>query len=131
MHVTCGSGRPSACASGVLGRRSSPACGSGAAAKASATPASATATPGSTPVPASPATPSPPDNPLVADGTWPLERGRRIDYVLVRCRDHGPSLDITACALVFDQPVGGVWASGHFGVVADLTVAPPEPMVPG
>ena len=69
-----------------------------------------------------------PDNPLVADGTWPLERGRRIDHVLVRCRDHGPSLDITACARTFDQPVGGVWASDHFGVVADLAVAPPEPL---
>jgi endonuclease/exonuclease/phosphatase family metal-dependent hydrolase len=69
-----------------------------------------------------------PDNPLVADGTWPLELGRRIDHVLVRCREHGPSLDITACARTFDQPVGGVWASDHFGVVADLAVAPPEPL---
>jgi endonuclease/exonuclease/phosphatase family metal-dependent hydrolase len=71
-----------------------------------------------------------PGNPLVAEGTWPLERGRRIDYVLVRCRDHGPSLDITACARIFDQPVSGVWGSDHFGVVADLALAPPEPMVP-
>jgi endonuclease/exonuclease/phosphatase family metal-dependent hydrolase len=70
-----------------------------------------------------------PENPLVAEGTWPLERGRRIDHVLVRCADHGPSLDITACARTFDQPVDGVWASDHFGVVADLTVAPPEPLV--
>jgi endonuclease/exonuclease/phosphatase family metal-dependent hydrolase len=67
---------------------------------------------------------------MVADGTWPLERGRRIDYVLVRCADHGPSLDVVACARIFDQPVDGVWASDHFGVVADLAVAPPEPMVP-
>jgi endonuclease/exonuclease/phosphatase family metal-dependent hydrolase len=72
-----------------------------------------------------------PENPLVADGTWPLERGRRIDYVLVRCRDHGPSLEVTACARTFDRPVRGVWASDHFGVVADLAPAPPEPMVPG
>jgi endonuclease/exonuclease/phosphatase family metal-dependent hydrolase len=72
-----------------------------------------------------------PDNPMVAEGTWPLERGRRIDYILVRCRDHGPSLDITACARTFDQPVDGVWASDHFGVVADLTVPPPEPTVSG
>jgi endonuclease/exonuclease/phosphatase family metal-dependent hydrolase len=71
-----------------------------------------------------------PANPMVAEGTWPLERGRRIDYVLVRCADHGPSLDITACARLFDQPTRGVWASDHFGVVADLAVAPPEPMVP-
>ena len=71
-----------------------------------------------------------PANPMVADGTWPLERGRRIDYVLVRCADHGPSLDIMACARIFDQPSEGVWGSDHFGVVADLAVAPPEPMVP-
>jgi endonuclease/exonuclease/phosphatase family metal-dependent hydrolase len=71
-----------------------------------------------------------PENPLVADGTWPLERGRRIDFVLVRCRDHGPSLEVTACARTFDRPVRGVWASDHFGVVADLAPAPPEPMVP-
>jgi endonuclease/exonuclease/phosphatase family metal-dependent hydrolase len=72
-----------------------------------------------------------PDNPLIADGTWPLERGRRIDYVLVRCADHGPSLDIGACARTFDAPLGGVWASDHFGVVADLATAPPEPLVGG
>jgi endonuclease/exonuclease/phosphatase family metal-dependent hydrolase len=67
---------------------------------------------------------------MVAEGTWPLERGRRIDHVLVRCAEHGPSLDITACARLFDRPVEGVWASDHFGVVADLAVAPAEPMVP-
>ena len=71
-----------------------------------------------------------PANPMVADGTWPLERGRRIDYILVRCADHGPSLDITACVRIFDQANEGVWGSDHFGVVADLAVAPPEPMVP-
>jgi endonuclease/exonuclease/phosphatase family metal-dependent hydrolase len=65
---------------------------------------------------------------MVAEGTWPLERGRRIDHVLVRCAEHGP--DITACARLFDRPVEGVWASDHFGVVADLAVAPAEPMVP-
>jgi endonuclease/exonuclease/phosphatase family metal-dependent hydrolase len=72
-----------------------------------------------------------PDNPLIADGTWPLERGRRIDYVLVRCRDHGPSLDVGACARTFEAPLGGVWASDHFGVVADLVPPPPEPLVGG
>ena len=70
-----------------------------------------------------------PENPLVADGTWPLDRGRRIDHVLVRCAEHGPSLDITACTRAFDQPVDGVWASDHYGVVADLALAPPEPLV--
>jgi endonuclease/exonuclease/phosphatase family metal-dependent hydrolase len=62
------------------------------------------------------------DNPLLSQGTWPQEPGRRIDYVLVRCRDHGPTLDVVACARVFDQPVDGVWATDHFGVVADLAL---------
>jgi endonuclease/exonuclease/phosphatase family metal-dependent hydrolase len=63
-----------------------------------------------------------PRNPLVRAGEMPLERGRRIDYVMVRCGVHGPTLDVVACALAFDQPVGGVWASDHFGLVADLEV---------
>jgi endonuclease/exonuclease/phosphatase family metal-dependent hydrolase len=61
-----------------------------------------------------------PRNPLVADWDWPF---RRLDYVLVRCGEHGgPTLAIADCALAFDEPVDGVWASDHFGVVADLTV---------
>jgi endonuclease/exonuclease/phosphatase family metal-dependent hydrolase len=68
-----------------------------------------------------------PRNPLVRAGEMPLERGRRIDYVLVRSGVHGPTLDVAACALAFDQPVGGVWASDHFGVVADLVVPPRPP----
>ncbi|MBG0561375.1 endonuclease/exonuclease/phosphatase family protein [Actinoplanes aureus] len=65
-----------------------------------------------------------PDNPLVTGGNWPLELGRRIDYVLVRCDRHGPTLRVTGCRRVFDQPVDGVWASDHFGVVADLAAVP-------
>jgi hypothetical protein len=51
-----------------------------------------------------------------------LERGRRIDYVMVRCGIHGPTLDVAGCSLAFEEPVDGVWASDHFGfgVVADL-----------
>lgn len=63
-----------------------------------------------------------PRNPLVTGGEWPLEPGRRIDYVMVRCGDYGPTLDVTSCERVFDEPVEGVWASDHFGVVADLAV---------
>ena len=70
-----------------------------------------------------------PRNPLVAGGEMPLELGRRIDYVFVRCGDHGPTLDVSACARIFDEPVDGVWASDHFGVVADLTVPTPGPRV--
>jgi endonuclease/exonuclease/phosphatase family metal-dependent hydrolase len=59
-----------------------------------------------------------PENPLLSDWDWPF---RRLDYVFVRCGEHGgPTLRVTACERVFDEPVDGVWASDHFGVVADL-----------
>ena len=61
-----------------------------------------------------------PVNPLVGAGEMPLERGRRIDYVMVRSGSHGPSLDVADCRLAFASPVDGVWASDHFGVVAEL-----------
>jgi endonuclease/exonuclease/phosphatase family metal-dependent hydrolase len=61
-----------------------------------------------------------PENPLVRAGEMPSELGRRIDYVMVRCGTHGPSLDVVDCRRVFDRPVDGVWASDHFGVLADL-----------
>jgi endonuclease/exonuclease/phosphatase family metal-dependent hydrolase len=61
-----------------------------------------------------------PANPLVRAGQMPLERGRRIDYILVRSGPHGPLLDVADCRLVFTEPVDGVWASDHFGLLADL-----------
>ncbi len=62
-------------------------------------------------------------NPLVTaeNDDWALELGRRIDYVMVRCGEHGPTLNVSACERIFDEPVKGVWASDHFGVVADLS----------
>lgn len=60
-----------------------------------------------------------PRNPLVAEA-WRPRRGRRIDYVMVRCGDKGATLDITACDLVLDAPTDGAWASDHHGVAADL-----------
>jgi endonuclease/exonuclease/phosphatase family metal-dependent hydrolase len=61
-----------------------------------------------------------PDNPLVADWDWPF---RRIDYIFVRCDVHGgPTLAIQDCARTFDKPVDDVWASDHFGLVADLVL---------
>lgn len=55
---------------------------------------------------------------------------RRIDYIFVRCGEHGgPTLDIATCALALDEPVDGVWASDHFGVVADLAVPTRRPPV--
>lgn len=63
-----------------------------------------------------------PRNPLVAAGETAWDVHRRIDYIFVRCDDRGPTLHIEACARLFDEPVDGVWASDHFGVVADLAV---------
>jgi endonuclease/exonuclease/phosphatase family metal-dependent hydrolase len=60
-----------------------------------------------------------PENALRSDA-WTPRPGRRIDYIMVRCGDHGASLDIRACELGFAHPVDGIWASDHFGVVADL-----------
>jgi endonuclease/exonuclease/phosphatase family metal-dependent hydrolase len=61
-----------------------------------------------------------PRNPLMRDHDWPF---RRLDYVLVRCGEHGgPTLEIADCRLLFDKPLDGVWASDHFGVVAELTI---------
>jgi endonuclease/exonuclease/phosphatase family metal-dependent hydrolase len=63
-----------------------------------------------------------PSNPLVAAGETAWEVPRRIDYIFVRCDDHGPTLDIRDCTRLFDAPVDGVWASDHFGLAADLAV---------
>ena len=64
-------------------------------------------------------------NALLPDWDWP---STRIDYVFVRCGLHGgPTLEIKSCERIFAEPVDGVWASDHFGVVADLE--PPEPPV--
>ena len=60
------------------------------------------------------------------NGDWALELGRRIDYVFVRCVEHGPTLDVVSCERAFAEPVDGVWASDHFGVVADLAVPAPS-----
>jgi endonuclease/exonuclease/phosphatase family metal-dependent hydrolase len=62
-----------------------------------------------------------PSNPLVMEESpVTLEEPRRIDYVFVRGGERGPTLRIDACERIFDEPVGGVWASDHFGLVADL-----------
>jgi endonuclease/exonuclease/phosphatase family metal-dependent hydrolase len=67
-----------------------------------------------------------PRNPLVRAGEMPLERGRRIDHVLVGSGAHGPLLDVADCRLLFDEAIHGVWASDHFGVLAELR-RPPHP----
>jgi endonuclease/exonuclease/phosphatase family metal-dependent hydrolase len=63
-----------------------------------------------------------PANPLVRAGQMPLELGRRIDYIMIRSGIHGPTLAVADCQRVLDEPVNGVWASDHFGVIADLEV---------
>ena len=66
-----------------------------------------------------------PRNPLRAKSGARTEPGRRIDYILVRRPASAtPFLAIDACELAFDEPRNGVWASDHFGVVADLAVVP-------
>lgn len=63
-----------------------------------------------------------PRNPLMSPAVrdWPF---RRIDYIFVRCGRHsGSTLDVASCELVFNEPIGGVWASDHFGVMAELTL---------
>jgi endonuclease/exonuclease/phosphatase family metal-dependent hydrolase len=63
-----------------------------------------------------------PLNPLTSADERRLFEGRRIDYIFVGCGEHGPTLDVERCELIFDEPRNGVWASDHFGVVADLAI---------
>jgi endonuclease/exonuclease/phosphatase family metal-dependent hydrolase len=62
------------------------------------------------------------ENPLVRAGEVATAVSRRIDYVLVRAGRHGALLQVLGCDRLLDRPVGGVWASDHYGVVADLAV---------
>jgi hypothetical protein len=56
---------------------------------------------------------------------WPHHQ---IDRLLVRCRRVGTtSLRVDACERVHASPRDDVWASDHFGLVADLSVLPPRP----
>jgi len=65
-------------------------------------------------------------NPLVREGEVATAVTRKIDYILVRSLLHGPTLEAAHCQRVLDRPVNGVWASDHFGVLADL-VLPANP----
>jgi endonuclease/exonuclease/phosphatase family metal-dependent hydrolase len=60
------------------------------------------------------------ENPLVRDGEVATAVSRTIDHVLVRAGLHGPTLDVADCRRVLDHPLDGVWASDHYGVLADL-----------
>ncbi len=48
------------------------------------------------------------------------EPARRVDYIFVRCDESGPRGKPQSARLAFDQPVGDVYPSDHFGVVADV-----------
>jgi endonuclease/exonuclease/phosphatase family metal-dependent hydrolase len=64
------------------------------------------------------------ENPLMTeDSDVRVETSRRIDYIFVRCDERGPTLGVHRCDRIFDEPVDGVWASDHFGLVADLEPA--------
>jgi endonuclease/exonuclease/phosphatase family metal-dependent hydrolase len=79
--------------------------------------------PGYTISPSNPLVPEEkPPNPVAPHRKRPPDLGRRIDYLFVRCDDHGPTLHVAACSLALDRPRNGAWASDHLGVVADLTL---------
>jgi endonuclease/exonuclease/phosphatase family metal-dependent hydrolase len=61
-----------------------------------------------------------PSNPLRAREEIRHEIGRRIDYILVRYDQWGPTLAVDSCERFLDHAVGDVWASDHFGVTAEL-----------
>jgi endonuclease/exonuclease/phosphatase family metal-dependent hydrolase len=61
-----------------------------------------------------------PSNPLTTYDEPHNERPKRIDYILVRCEEHGPTLATESVSLAFNKPVHGLYASDHFGVIADL-----------
>jgi endonuclease/exonuclease/phosphatase family metal-dependent hydrolase len=61
------------------------------------------------------------DNPLiVVEADWARIPPRRIDYLMVRCDDRGPTLRIHSADRLADQLVDGTFGSDHFGVTADL-----------
>ncbi|MBT2442912.1 endonuclease/exonuclease/phosphatase family protein [Streptomyces sp. ISL-36] len=68
------------------------------------------------------------DNPQAAEDIELLVRQpghhRRIDYIFVGSPHAHPNAfaRVRGAQLAFDKPVDGVWASDHFGVVADLEV---------
>jgi len=61
-----------------------------------------------------------PRNPLERAGEMSLELGRRIDYIMICAAHGGPSLAVRSCSRFLDEPVDGVWASDHFGLLAEL-----------
>jgi endonuclease/exonuclease/phosphatase family metal-dependent hydrolase len=52
------------------------------------------------------------------------EPSRRIDYILVRGPDRRLRGEPLSAAIVLDEPTAGVWPSDHFGVLAEVQIAP-------
>jgi endonuclease/exonuclease/phosphatase family metal-dependent hydrolase len=50
---------------------------------------------------------------------------RRIDYVFIGSwhQHRSASCEVRSAAVAFDQPIDGVWASDHYGVVVDVEVS--------
>lgn len=75
-----------------------------------------------------PATPGRPKTPTPAGGIDQIVRQReyrnRFDYVFVGSWDAHPKAHarVQSAEIAFDQPIEGIWASDHSGVVADLEV---------
>jgi endonuclease/exonuclease/phosphatase family metal-dependent hydrolase len=51
-----------------------------------------------------------------------LEPDRRIDYIFVTTMRKDGRATIHDCRIVFDRPEGGVFASDHFGLLADIQI---------
>ncbi|UCF98043.1 MAG: endonuclease/exonuclease/phosphatase family protein [Spirochaetaceae bacterium] len=49
---------------------------------------------------------------------WLEPKRERIDYIFYR----GPGFEVVSCQVVLDQPIGGLYPSDHFGVMADFEV---------
>jgi endonuclease/exonuclease/phosphatase family metal-dependent hydrolase len=52
------------------------------------------------------------------------EPNRRLDYIFVRGPDRELRGEPLAARLCFSQPVGGVWPTDHYGVLAEIQAAP-------
>jgi endonuclease/exonuclease/phosphatase family metal-dependent hydrolase len=52
------------------------------------------------------------------------EPSRRIDYILVQGPDRRLRGEPLSAAIVLDEPTAGVWPSDHFGVLAEVQIAP-------
>ncbi|NKB70977.1 MAG: hypothetical protein GKR89_28230 [Candidatus Latescibacteria bacterium] len=56
---------------------------------------------------------------------------RRLDYILIGAPLlYSGYAHVETCRVVLDRPRDGVWASGHFGVFAELAVYPHDASEP-